>query len=453
MNVADAPVQVGDRIQLHLDSLAVGGEAVGRYQGMAVFVTWGCPGDEAIVEVTEVSARFARAQLTEVISPSPDRVTPPCGSYRDCGGCQLEYIAYPAQLRHKTAMVREAVARIGGLPEVEIGETWGMDAPWRYRSRAEYHADVDASGRVALGFLRHHTHEVVPADRCLVQHPISERIQETVTRLANRVAQSTEERARLYRVETFVSFAQQQALVTLICEGRPGFVPLVAEALMAEIPEVVGVLVARARGRTVAHRSPAEVVKGKSRLVERLGEYEYHVSADSFFQVNPAQAARLVDLVVEWAGLGRQESVIDAYCGVGTFLLPLARHGGPALGIESEESALDDARLNVTTWHLRNVHLQRGKVEKVLPEMAREGGRCSVIVLDPPRRGCGPVVTTTATRLRPRRIVLISCHPATLARDLKGLAEHGYQPMKLQPVDMFPHTWHVETVAVCERRG
>ncbi len=191
---------------------------------------------------------------------------------------------------------------------------------------------------------------------------------------------------------------------------------------------------------------------GKSRLMEKLGEYEYLVSADSFFQVNPGQATRMLELVQEWAALGREESVIDAYCGVGTFLLPLAKQAGPALGVEAEESALDDARLNITTWHLRNVHLQRGKVEKVLPEMVKEGAHCTVLLLDPPRKGCGPMVTTAATKLRPKRILLISCHPATLARDLKALSEHGYQPTRLQPIDMFPHTWHVETVALCERR-
>ncbi len=451
--MTETPLAVGDRIQLHLDSLAAGGEAVGRHEGRAVFVMWGCPGDDALVEVTEVAPRFARAKLVELIAPSPDRVRPPCASYQDCGGCQLEYIAYPAQLRHKTAMVRDAVARIGRLPNVPIAETVGMEEPWHYRNRVEYHAGLDESGRVFLGFLRYHTHDVIPANGCHVQHPLSERVQQLVSDLVNRFAPRVEERGRLYRVEVFVSFALQQALVTLICDGRPAFVPLVAQALMEEGEGIAGVLAARSRGRTTAHRSPSEVIQGKSRLTERLGEYEYHVSADSFFQVNPVQATRLLALVQEWAAVGRQESIIDAYCGVGTFLLPLASQGGPALGIESDESSLNDARLNATTWHLREVHLQRGKVEKVLPEMVHEGGRCDVLVLDPPRRGCGPLVSVAATRLRPHRLLLISCDPATLARDLKTLSEHGYAPTRLQPIDMFPHTWHVETVALCEPRG
>ena len=196
-------------------------------------------------------SRFARGRVVEIITPSPERVTPPCGNYEDCGGCQLEFMDYGAQLRHKTEMVREAVARIGGLPGVQIADTWGMEQPWHYRNRAEYHADLDAAGRLVLGFLRHHSHEVVPADRCQVQHPLSERIREVTADLVNRIAQSPEERAQLYRLEVFVSFAQEQALVTFVGQGRPGFVPLVAEELRQAVPEVAGVLLStRGGGRS-----------------------------------------------------------------------------------------------------------------------------------------------------------------------------------------------------------
>ena len=443
-------LSLGDHIRLHLDSLAAGGETVGRHEGLAVFAGGGCPGDDAVVEITEVTARFARGVVVEVVTPSPDRVEPPCGHFQDCGGCQWQHISYPAQLRHKTAIVRDAVARLAGLPEVEVAETWGMENPWHYRNRAEYHAGLDQSGHLVLGLLRHHTHDVIPVDRCQLQHPLSERVRAATVALMSRLAQSPAERALLYKLATFVSFARGQAIATFVLQGRPEFLASLGRALKEEVAEVVGVAAARSRGPLVVHRSPAETVLGKSRLVETLDGYEYHVSADSFFQVNPAQAARMVSQVQEWAGLRKGESVIDAYCGVGTFLLPLAESGGPALGIEADESALNDARLNAQLWHLRNVHLQRGKVETVLSNLVREDGHCDVLVLDPPRKGCGPIVSVAATRLRPRRILLISCHPATLARDLKTLAEHGYRPRRLQPIDMFPHTWHVETVAVCE---
>jgi len=441
----------GQIVPLRLNSLAVGGEAVGRYQGMAVFAMWGCPGDEAEVEITEVAERFARGVVRRVIMPSPDRVAPRCPHFGDCGGCQWQHISYQAQLHHKTALVREALARIGGLAEVEIGETWGMEKPWAYRGRAEYHAGLDEAGRAVLGFARHHSHEIVALKECQVQHPLIERIRTTLLPLLPRVAQTAQERAALLKLETAVSFAEGRAVATLVCDGRPAFVPSAAEALMAEIPELSGVCAARQRGRGAARRAPAELVAGSPYLTERLAEGSYRVGPDSFFQVNPQQAARMVSLVQKWAGVGPSDIVVDAYCGVGTFLLPLSRAAKAAVGIESDEGALSDARTNVRKWGLPEVTLYRGRVEHVLARFVERDFRPEVIVLDPPRKGCGPRVCEAAARLRPRRIILVSCHPATLARDLKSLGEHGYAVRRVQPVDMFPQTWHVEVVGVCER--
>ena len=448
--MSDPLVNTGDRIRLHLDSLAAGGEAVGRHEGLAVFALWGCPGDEAEVEITEVQQRFARGVVREVIAPSPDRVTAPCPHFGSCGGCQIQHIAYPAQLRHKTSIVRDALTRIGGLSEAEIGETWGMDDPWHYRNRAEYHAQLDESGDLYLGFTRHHTHDVFALRECALQHPLSEQVRLALLELMPRLAQGPQERARLLDAENLVSFASEQALVTLVCDGRPPFVPQLADELM-KVKGVAGVAAARARGRLAGHRSPAETIAGDGHLVERLDGEGYRISPDSFFQVNPRQAARMVELVKEWSAVGRGDGVLDLYTGVGTFLLPLARRAHHAAAVEESEAALADARANLRRWRLNNVSLYEGRVERALPRLAQRGWRSDVIVLDPPRKGCGPIVCASAARLTPRRIILVSCHPATLARDLKCLAEHGYLARKVQPVDMFPQTWHVEAVALCEK--
>jgi len=497
----EAPVQVGDRISLHLDSLAVGGEAVGRHEGMAVFAMWGCPGDTAEVEITEVSRSFARGVVLSVVSPSPDRVQAPCPHFGDCGGCQLQHLSYPAQLRHKSAIVRDALGRIGGMPQVEVADAWGMEKrPWFYRNRAEYHAALDDKGQLILGFARHHSHDIIPLRECNIQHPFSEAARKAVLAQMPRVAQTPGERAALLGVETLVSFASGKGLVTLICDGRPAFVPSLADALRADLPDLVGVLAARRRGHA-AHRSPAELVWGEYCIAEQLAGQEYRVSGDSFFQSNPGQAARMVELVREWAlppgplsesgvanptpyplpargeGGAREGLVLDLYSGVGTFLLPLARGARRAIGVEESESAVDDAKANARAWRLRNITLHERRVERMLPKLAEsasppspsprpsttlgvdlERGRPGsasgevpdVVVLDPPRKGCGPIVAALVAKLRPRRIILVSCHPATLARDLKSFAEQGYPCRRVQPIDMFPQTWHVEAVAVCE---
>ena len=445
------PLQPGQTITLHLDSLAVGGEAVGRHEGLAVFAMFGCPGDDAEVEITEVAPRFARGVVRRVVTPSPDRVEPPCPHFGECGGCQWQHISYQAQLRHKAAMVSDAVSRIGGLSDVEIGEAWGTDNPWLYRGRAEYRSALGADGQVALGFARHHSHQIVPLRECRLQHPLSERVRTVLLSLLPRVAQTAEERAALLKLETAVSFAENRAVATLVCDGRPAFVLSAAEALMAETPELAGVCAARQRGRGAVRRSPAELVAGDPYLTEQLGQARYRVGPDSFFQVNPAQAARILSLVLDWAEVRSSDVIVDAYCGVGMFLLPLSRTAKAGVGIESDDAAISDARANLRQWRLSNVTLYRGRVDHVLPRLAERDLRPDVIVLDPPRKGCGAIVCAAAARLRPRRILLLSCHPATLARDLKSLAEHGYPARRLRPVDMFPQTWHTEVVAVCER--
>jgi len=275
------------------------------------------------------------------------------------------------------------------------------------------------------------------------------------------------------------------------------------------LPDLVGVLAARRRGHA-AHRSPAELVWGDYHIAEQLAGQEYRVSGDSFFQSNPAQAGRMIGLVSEWAsppvplsktgeGASRAGLVLDLYSGVGTFLLPLARGARRAIGVEESESAVEDAKANARAGRLRNITLHERRVERILPRLAerasppfdsaqgrpspspslergrqtsppfpplraRRGGDNSgakeseltrgevpdVVILDPPRKGCGPIVAALVAKLRPRRVILVSCHPATLARDLKSFAEHGYPCRRVQPIDMFPQTWHVEAVAVCE---
>jgi 23S rRNA (uracil1939-C5)-methyltransferase len=350
-------------------------------------------------------------------------------------------------------MVRDALQRIGRFTDVEVAETWGMNEPWRYRNRAQYSAAVNESGELALGFARFHSHEIVGLTECELQHPLSERVRTAIERLLPPIDQGGRERSLLLGVDTFVSFSAARALVTLICEGQPAFLRPLADALSEDVSEVAGVLFARRRGRAAVHRSPAEVVMGEGHLLEEVGGHTYRVSADSFFQTSPGQAARAVELVREWADIGPGDTVVDLYSGVGTFLLPLAGRARRAFGVEAAESAVSDGKANARAWGLRNVTFYQRNVERVLPRWVERGRTAEVVVLDPPRKGAGPIVTASVAKLQPRRIVLVSCDPATLARDLKHLAELGYPCARVQPIDMFPQTWHVEAVALCERQA
>jgi 23S rRNA (uracil1939-C5)-methyltransferase len=443
------PVKVGDRVSLRIDALAAGGDFIGRLGPFAIFVSGGAPSEIAQVEITEVSKTYARGRLLSIQQPSPDRIQPRCPHFGECGGCDLQHIYYPAQLAQKRLLVRETLRRIGGIAEVEIPPALGMEDPWAYRSKAEYFAGRDPRGHVFLGFLRRASHQPAAVSECAVQHTLNEKVRTAVAELMNLHAQGAQEKDSLVKVISRVSFEDERACVTLVTSGKPGFLSTLANALMEKIPEVSGVCHSRTRSQRAAHHSPAELLAGSPHLIERIGQWSFRISPDSFFQVNPRQTAVLTQVAESLAGVGEEAILIEGYSGVGTFLIPLAAHARMATGIEESESALADARANIRKHHLDNTRLYQGKVENILPRFAARKWHAGAVVLDPPRRGCGKGAITAAARLQPRALVLVSCDPATLARDLQFAAGAGYLPKVVQLVDMFPHTWHTESVALC----
>jgi len=441
------PVKVGDIITLHLEGLAAGGDVVGRVGPFAVFVAGGAPSEVAKVEITAVSSTFARGKLVSVVQPSPDRIQPRCPHFGECGGCDLQHIYYPAQLAQKSLLVRENLQRIAGLTDIEMPPAIGMEDTWGYRNKAEYFAGRDAEGHIFLGFLRRGSHEVVPISECAVQHPLNEAVRRVLTELINTHAQGAEEKEALVKLNTRISFADNLACVTLITFGRPGFIRPLAASLMERLPQVSGVCHAGTRMCSGAQHAPAEIVLGTPYLFERIREISFRISPDSFFQVNPHQAAALTEVVEAHADITDEEIIIEGYSGVGTFLIPLAKKARMATGIEESDSAVADAKANLRKNHLENTRIYEGKVESILPRFAARRWHAGAVVLDPPRKGCGKAVLAAAANLRPRSIVIISCDPATLARDLKFITSMDYVPKSVQLVDMFPHTWHIECVA------
>jgi 23S rRNA (uracil1939-C5)-methyltransferase len=311
----------------------------------------------------------------------------------------------------------------------------------------EYAATLTEEG-LAFGFLRQGTHEVVPITGCAVAHPLNERIRQKAAETLQAVAQGHEEKTSIYKLICRTSVSRNEALVTLVVGHAHPFLSAFASQLMEAMPEVVGVAVARARGPHAPRHSPAAVIAGRKHLVERVGEFDYRVSADAFFQVNPASAGVLVDTALEFAQVTAEDRIVDGYCGVGLFLLPLAARARRGWGLEEDEAALVDARANLRAAHLGNCLLYQGPVERTLPKLSARR-RAEVICLDPPRRGCGRTALVGAVAMRPRAIIVVSCEPATLARDLAVLQGLGFRTSRVRPVDLFPHTWHVEAVAQC----
>ena len=483
------PVRTGDSLDLVIDGYSNEGEGVGHVDRFAVFVPGALTGEEVAVCVEQVKSSYARARLERVLRTSPDRVDPACFLYGDCGGCQLLHLSYPAQLEMKRRRVVDALERIGRLHDVTVRPVIGMDEPWRYRNKAQYAVGI-RDGQVVAGYMAHGTHRVVPADDCAIQHEPNSRVASGVVRVAAAFGLSIyDERSQAGFLKNIIvknALGTGQVMVVLITNGARfaggrACGRQFAERIADQFPEVRSVvqLIVNAAGDTqhvargISRNGKASmgsnrpegnaiVLWGEPAIVDVLDGLKFRISATSFFQVNPSQTVTLYRKAVEYAGLTGRERVLDAYCGVGAVSLFMAGAAREVYGIESVRDAVHDARANAELNAITNARFVEGRVEQVLPALLHDGIAFDVAIVDPPRAGCdrealltlaGEATESGGTRALGGvpRIVYISCNPSTLARDLAILSGLGYRTAEVQPVDMFPHTHHVETVVLMSR--
>lgn len=452
-----APVTAGSRYTVEIIGLGHSGEGVGRFQDFTIFVPQALPGEVVEVQVSEVKKNYAKAKLTGVKQASAERVEPLCSVYQSCGGCQLQHLSYAGQLNAKRQQVVDAVTRIGKLADVVVHPTMGAANPWYYRNKMQFPVGK-AGGKVAVGCYSQGTHAIINTENCCIQHAVNNTIADQVRRIVTEFNIPTyDERTGegvIRHVMGRVGTATGEVMVALVTavDKLPSQEKVIA-ALRQAIPGLTSIVqnVNPKRGNIIMGET-TRTIWGKDTITDKLGNLTFHISARSFFQVNTEQTVLLYGKAVEYAGLTGQETVIDAYCGTGTITLFLAGQAAKVYGIEIVKPAIADAWQNAQTNKIENVEFIAGDAVEVMPELYRNGVRPEVIVVDPPRAGCEPKVLETFVKMKPERIVYVSCNPASLARDLAILAEQGYQTMEIQPVDMFPHTHHVECVAKLIRK-
>jgi 23S rRNA (uracil1939-C5)-methyltransferase len=452
------PVRPGETITVPIHGLGHSGEGVGRHEGLTVFVPGGAPGDTLRVKVTEVKKNYARGNLVEVVEASPDRVVPICPVVGECGGCQLQHIAYPAQLELKRQTVVDALERLGKLQGVTVHPTAGMDTPWSYRNKAQYPVGT-RSGKVVAGFFAPGTHRIVDIEQCEIQHPLGNQIMLVVKELAQKygvpIYDERTHKGVLRHVLARVGRGTGEAMAVLVTNGPelPSGKKIAAD-LMERLPGIVSVVqnINPEQTNVVLGRKN-KLLAGKEQIIDYIGDLEFAISPVSFFQVNPAQTEVLYGKALEYAGLTGSETVLDIYCGIGTISLFLARQAREVIGIEIVPPAIENARENAERNGVANARFICGDAAVEMPRLAEDGVTADVIVIDPPRKGCDEPVLQAMAAMGPRRIVYVSCNPASLARDLGILEGLGYKTLEVQPVDMFPHTAHVECCSLLVREA
>lgn len=445
-------------IDVELTDLAYGGDAVGRYEGRVLFVPGGIPGERVRVEIVEERRGHARAELLEILRPAPERIEAAYPLLTD-SGCQWQHIAYPAQLTWKAHIVRQLLVRIGKQPDALVHPTIGMPpemSPWHYRNIALF--SVGPSGEI--GFKLTESHEIQDLEDCALLHPALDQVYQRVReKILDYFGENVGEMIQGFTIRgavgavspTLAAIPAAKAVPTLlVVHARPGSLiedpQQLAQELMTIAPGIVGVIIERVGGRY------GRVVVGQEFLTDVVLGRKFRISADSFFQVNLVQAATLVERAIAMLEPQRNDIVLDGYSGVGLFSAFLSPRVSRVIAVESQPSAVMDARASATLNNQNNVTALEGTLERVLGQLHYRRERIDLALVDPPRAGCHPKALQALQTLSPRAICYVSCDPSTLARDIATICGSGrYRLVAAQPVDMFPQTYHIECVALLTR--
>ncbi len=425
------------------------GRGIIRHEGRPIFVDGLFLNEEAVVEITFSKTDFAVARIKQLITISPDRIKPRCPVATACGGCSFQALSYKAQLEFKKRKVSEALRKIGGL-DVPVADVIGMDNPYFYRNKTQMPLGYDKQNRLISGFYRRNSHDIVPIDKCYIEDerssPILESIKELM-KIHKIPAYDEDTRKGIIRhvlIKTSLAFSEIMVVLVTNADSFPGrgnFTKALKEA-RPEITTIVQNINTRSTNVILGERE--NILFGRGYIQDKLHGLVFNISSKSFYQVNPVQAEKLYDLAIKMADLHGSETILDAYCGVGTISLIASRFAKQVYGVEIVKEAADDAIKNAHINNIDNVRFFTLDASDFISELVKEKRNIDVVFVDPPRKGLDELFVTKLLSLLPKKIVYVSCDPATLARDL-AILKSKYEIEQVVPVDMFPQTYHVET--------
>ena len=452
MRNEESAVRMNEIRRIEINDLGVHGEGIGRVDGFTVFVPGALPSEIVKAKITVVKKSYAKGKLLEIEKTSPYRTQPSCPVYENCGGCQISHLTYEGQLDVKYRRVRSVIERIAKEEGELVLPVLPAAHPFHYRNKMAVPAGM-VNGVPALGYYKQGSHEVISVSTCEIQEEEN-----------NRLLQWAETFIQKHRISLYNEKTKKGSIRHIMGRvGNDGKVMAVIVTATEELPEekewirdiqkelpFVSSLYHNIQPRpgNVILGKKIRLLWGRETLTASLGGLSFEVSPYSFFQVHKEQAEKLYETALAYANLTGKETVIDAYCGTGTISLCLAKKAKRVIGIEIVKPAVEDAIKNAKANHIENVEFYAADAGKLMPELYKNGLNPDVIVMDPVRAGCAENVLKAAAAMNPERIVYVSCNPATFARDAAILKQEGYRIRKVQPVDMFPQTMHVETVAL-----
>lgn len=447
------PLIKNQTVRAVIEGYSSEGLGIARVNGQVVFVHRAIRGEECDILIMKVLKNVAFGKVTAIHTPSPHRQDSDCPYYGRCGGCDFRHMDYAEELEAKRTRVQDALQRLGGS-EVQVEEILGAAETKYYRNKSQY--PVGTQG--AVGFYRARSHEVIPVETCLIQCPEADAAADALRRYIRRFRVSCYDETAKKGLLRHLYVRTNAAGESLICvlgngDGAPYEKELVA-MLREAVPKAVGIVwgVNRKVGNVILGEE-YRTLWGEDTLVDTLCGLRFRLSVPSFYQVNRDQAEVLYNKAVEYAALTGEETVLDLYCGAGTITLCMARHAKSAIGAEIVPEAVRDAWENAKNNGVENVEFMEGDAKIAAAELARRGLRPDVICVDPPRKGLAPEVIEAAVEMNPKRIVYVSCDPATLGRDVKRFAALGYEAVRACAVDLFPRTANIEAVCLLERKG
>lgn len=437
------------------------GEGVAKIDSYPIFIEGALKGEKVKVKIVKVNKNFAYGKLLEVIEKSEGRVEPKCKYFKKCGGCKLQHMNYETQLDFKWERVKDCIKKIGGLSEDLVEYPIGMEEnPYKYRNKVQLPIGMDKSKPV-LGFYAPRSHDIIDIEECLIQEEDANKISK-ITRewieefniMPAFVDGKFNKKGFLRHVMIRKGFKTGEVMVVIVATRKD--LKHIDELIKKLEFHVEGlksvVLCVNAKDTNVILTPECYTLWGEDYIQDYIGDFKFNISPLSFFQVNPMQTEVLYNKALEYAELTGKETVFDAYCGTGSITLFLSQKAKKVYGVEIVEPAIINARENAKMNNVSNTEFFVGKSEEVIPKLIKEGVKADVIVVDPPRKGCDIKLLKAIGETKPERVVYVSCDPSTLARDLKILDELGYKTEKVQPVDMFPQTAHIENIAKLVRK-